>query len=82
MINRLIDLEVQPIVKEISIPINNGIYTVTDYARAFIDGMGETQKARFKKMLQNGIKCGQSVADNYGIDYEEFIEEVKRQMEV
>ena len=85
MINRLINMEVSPISTKEDTPIQNvnkGVYTIEDYARAFINGMGETQKSRFKKMLENGIKCGLSVADNYGVDYDKFIAEVKKQMEV
>lgn len=84
MINRLIDMKI-PIVNQeiIDTPIiikNN--FTIKDYATSFINGMGETQRNRFKKMLENGIKCGMSVADNYDIDYTEFIKEVKKQMGV
>ena len=78
-------MEVSPISTKEDTPIQNvnkGVYTIEDYARAFINGMGETQKSRFKKMLENGIKCGLSVADNYGVDYDKFIAEVKKQMEV
>lgn len=85
MINRLINMEVSPISTKEDTPVENvnkGVYTMEDYARAFIDGMGETQKSRFKKMLENGIKCGLSVADNYGVDYDKFIKEVKKQMGV
>lgn len=82
MINRLIDMEVQPIETFTVTPINNTNYTIEEYANAFINGMGETQKERFKKMLQNDIKCGMSVAENYGINYDDFINEVKKQMEV
>lgn len=60
MINRLINMEVSPIsTKETQLVknVNNGVYTIEDYARAFINGMGETQKNRFKKMLENGIQC-------------------------
>ena len=87
MINRLINMSV-PSINTISgnvdpvKPAKNGIFTMEQYAKAFINGMGETQKERFKKMLENDIKCGMSVADNYGIDYDEFITEVKKQMEV
>ena len=56
--------------------------TIKEYAIAFINGMGETQKNRFKKMLENGINCGMSIADNYGVDYDDFITEVKKQMGV
>ena len=84
MINRLIDME-------ISIPKNkliingiksNGDYTVEEYAIAFIYGMSESQKDRFKKMLENNIECGMSVAKSYGVDYEDFINEVKKQLRV
>ena len=82
MINRLINMEVSPIPLAKEPIINKGTYTIEDYARAFINGLGETQKVRFRKMLENGIKCGMSVANNYGIDYDEFIAEVKKQMEI
>ena len=80
MINRLIDMEVKPFNKTVS--VNREFYSIGDYANAFIKGMGETQRNRFRKMLENGIKCGMSVADSYGIDYEDFIKEVKKQMGV
>ena len=70
MINRLINMEIPEInttPKEVS--IDNANYTITDYANAFIKGMSETQQNRFKKMLENGMNCGMSVADNYGINY-------------
>jgi hypothetical protein len=81
MINRLIDMNVSVSdnYKKV-IPKSNGNYTIQDYANAFIQGMGETQKTRFKKMLENNIECGMSVAENYGIDYNEFIEEVRKQL--
>ncbi len=82
MINRLINMEVPSIETFNVVPINNTNYTIEEYAKAFINGMGETQRNRFKKMLENGIKCWMSVADNYGINYDEFIEEVKKQMGV
>ena len=84
MINRLIDMNIPSISnnRELITPFNKDIYTIKDYAVTFLQGMGETQRNRFKKMLENGIQCGMSVANNYGIDYDEFIEEVKKQMEV
>jgi len=60
----------------------NGIYTVEDYAIAFVYGMGKSQRERFKNMLQQGIKCGESVALNYGIDYNDLMQEVKRILNV
>lgn len=87
MINRLINMNIPNIITKngnvvTGVPAKNGKYTIEQYAKSFIDGMGETQKERFKKMLENDIKCGMSVADNYGIDYDEFITEVKKQMGV
>ena len=81
MISRLINMKVPTIEKEPEV-INTGNFTIADYAKSFINGMGETQKERFKKMLENDMKCGMSVAENYGINYDDFIEEVKKQMEV
>ena len=60
----------------------NGKYSIQDYAISFIYGMGNTQRERFKKMLQHGIKCGESVALNYGVDYNDLINEVKRILDV
>lgn len=83
MINKLIDMKIPTLYREnLETPINKGIYSIKDYVAAFLSGMGETQRNRFKKMLENGIKCGMSVADNYGVDYTEFITEVKKQMGV
>lgn len=80
MINRLINMDIKPI--ELSYANSKKEYSIEEYANAFINGMGETQRNRFKKMLENGIKCGMSIADNYHIDYDEFIIEVKKQMGV
>lgn len=79
MISNLINMNVpkEPIKIQ---PVENSNYTIKDYARAFINGMGETQKLRFKQMLDNNIQCGMSVADNYGIDYDKFITEVKNEL--
>ena len=52
------------------------------YAVAFIEGMSETQRERFKNMLENKIECGMSVAKLYGLDYQEFISEVKKELGV
>lgn len=83
MINRLINMEIPNLAKEkVGVPLAKNAYSIEDYATAFIKGMGETQRIRFKKMLENEIRCGMSVADNYGIDYDKFIVEVKKQMEV
>ena len=60
----------------------SGNYSITDYAISFIYGMGTTQRERFKKMLEQGIRCGESVALNYGVDYDDLINEVKRILDV
>jgi hypothetical protein len=57
-------------------------YTITDYAVTFIYGMSKTQRERFKKMLEQGYTCGESIADNYGVDCKLFIEEVKKILNV
>lgn len=81
MINRLIDIN--PI---ITYGINNNYIdinpTLLDYAAAFVNGMSETQRKRFKKMLESGIECGLSVAENYNVNYEDFIKEVKKLLNV
>ena len=59
-----------------------GIYTIEDYAIAFVYGMGYTQRNRFKKMLEQGIKCGECVALNYGVNYDDLIKEVSRILKV
>ena len=59
-----------------------GNYTITDYALAFVYGMGISQRNRFKQMLEHGIKCGECVALNYGVDYDELMSEVKRILNV
>lgn len=61
---------------------NKGQFTIEDYAIAFVYGMGKKQRDRFKKMLEQNIKCGESVAINYGVDYDELMTEVKRILNV
>lgn len=82
MINRLINMS--PIINEtkqnkVANLINA---SVTEYAIAFLDGLSDTQRNRFKKMLENNIECGMSVAESYGIKYEDFIKEVKNQLNI
>ena len=60
----------------------NGKYSISDYAISFVYGMGKTQRERFKEMLEQGISCGQSIASNYGVDYDELMKEVKRILDV
>ena len=57
-------------------------YTVEDYAIAFVNGMSTSQRNRFKQMLEHGIKCGECIAVNYGIDYNDLMNEVKRILNV
>lgn len=83
MINRLIDMNIavsKPHTIQPSLPVTN--YTIQEYALAFISGLNITQKERFKQMLENGIECGMSVAKSYGINYKEFIKEIKNQLGV
>lgn len=63
-------------------PVNKTNFTIEDYAITFVYGMGKTQRDRFKKMLEQNIKCGESVAYNYGVDYEDLMKEVKRILKV
>lgn len=79
MISNLINMTVPPQQVK-STTINTTNFTIKDYAKAFINGMGQTQRQRFKQMLDNNIQCGMSVADNYGIDYDKFIAEVKNEL--
>jgi len=62
--------------------MQDNVFSIQEYANSFINGMSETQRNRFKQMLENGIECGMSVAESYGIDYVKFISEVKKQLEV
>ena len=82
MISRLIDINVKPIVShETYEPIKTN-YSIQDYAKSFINGMEKTQLKRFKQMLENGINSGMSIAKNYGIDYDKFILEVKKELNI
>ena len=84
MISRLIDLNIttsSPKFKLETKPLKT-TFTIKDYAKSFINGMGETQRNRFKQMLENGIQCGTSVAKSYGINYDKFIKEVKNQLNI
>ena len=67
----------------VNIPImKDGRFSTKDYAITFVYGMGKTQRERFKKMLEQGIECGISVADSYGVNYQDFITEVKKILNV
>lgn len=84
MISRLIDLNVsiqKPKIKIENEPLKTN-FSIKDYATSFIEGMGETQRKRFKQMLENNIQCGMSIAQSYGINYDKFIKEVKNQLNV
>lgn len=82
MINRLINIEIIPPKSENKINSHSGNYTIEEYVISFISGMSDTQQQRFKKMLENNIESGMGVAKSYGIDYGEFIKEVKKQLKV
>ena len=62
--------------------VDKSNFSIEDYAITFVYGMGKTQRDRFKKMLEQNIKCGESVAYNYGVDYGDLISEVKRILKV
>lgn len=79
MINKLINLQFD-VDDKTDLEINTSGFTIQQYATAFLSGLGVTQKERFKKMLENNFKCAKSVAENYGIDYDKFINEVKKQL--
>ena len=83
MINRLINMDIS-IPNKGNLPSmmasNPGNYTIQQYVSAFLSGLGETQKDRFKQMLKNGIQSGMSIAKSYGIEYSDFIKEVKKQL--
>lgn len=64
------------------VPNKNGQFSVEDYAIAFVYGMGKNQRERFKQMLEHNIKCGESVAYSYGVDYDKLMTEVKRILKV
>jgi len=51
---------------------------VQNCARLFIGSMGDNQRERFKKMLQSGVQCGESIAKSYGVPLNEFIAEVEK----
>lgn len=81
MISRLIDMQIPSnYVNTKSHIVPKDKYTILDYASSFIFGMSESQRNRFKKMLENNINCGMSIADNYGVNYDSFILEVKKQL--
>lgn len=81
MINRLINLDIK-MPSATQLIKSNGVYTIAEYATVFLEGLDKNQKSRFKKMLQNGIESGMSVADSYGINYNDFIVEVKSQLNI
>lgn len=82
MINRLINIEVTPPHKNMKAINHSGNYTLEEYVAYFINGMSTTQRQRFKQMLENKIESGMSVAKNLGLNYRDFINEVKRQLKV
>lgn len=77
----LMQMPVEKSTKKI-VPNSNGQFSIEDYAIAFVYGMGKKQRDRFKKMLEHNIKCGESVAYSYGVDYDQLINEVKRILKV
>lgn len=47
------------------------------YAQTFINSLTIAQRKQFKKMIENGIEVGRSVAETYGVPLKQFIEEVR-----
>lgn len=47
-------------------------------ARLFVDGMGDNQRDRFKRMMQSGVEVGRSIAQTYEVPLDEFIDEVRK----
>ena len=83
MISRLISIDVNPVNTKAPIKTKyNAQFTINDYAKSFISGMEKNQLNRFKKMLENNITSGMSVAENYGINYKDFIKEVKKELNI
>lgn len=82
MISRLIDMDISKYNGYAAKPLKSDNFTISDYANSFLFGMSSTQRDRFKRMLENNIECGMSVALNYGIDYGKFIQEVKNKLNV
>lgn len=82
MINRLINIEISSPKKPIKSIAHSGNYTIEEYVAYFLNGMSVTQRQRFKQMLENKIESGMSVAKNLGLNYRDFITEVKRQLKV
>ena len=81
MINRLINLDVSNLHNDEKLNKTND-YSVNEYVKSFLNGMSRGQKIRFKKMIEHGIISGDSIAKNYGISYEDFILEVKKQLNI
>lgn len=81
MINKLIDLQFD-VDNTSALEMGSGGFTIQQYVLSFLSGLGQTQKERFKKMLENGFEAGMSIAKNYGVDYNEFMKEVKKQLNI
>lgn len=85
MINKLINMEVKMQPKPTLDNLVNAKptdYTVEEYASAFLSGLSETQRNRFKKMVQNNYRCALNVVHMYGVDYDKFLTAVKQQLNI
>lgn len=78
MISNLIQPPNAKATAEKSSTVQNAATTAQNCAGLFVNSMGEAQRTRFKKMLESGVPCGQSVAQSYGVPLNEFISEVKK----
>lgn len=56
---------------------HNAAHNATAYAQAFVDSLSDAQRKQFKKMLENGVEVGRSIAETYGVPLKQFIMEVK-----
>jgi len=76
--NIIVGADVTPVNIPISKDFEVGNYTVEEYAKAFIDGLEEHKKDRFRTMLNRGMSIGRNIADIYKVDYNEFIAALKK----
>lgn len=53
-----------------------------DFARSFLKSLTPKQKDKFKMMLEHGHKSGQSIADLYHVDYDQFISVIKEDLNI
>lgn len=52
--------------------------TVLDHARDFVNSLNPEQRRRFRKMMEQGINVGESLAKTYDLDPTEFMQALKQ----